>query len=308
MPVARFRRPRLAAALLLAGCQHEAATRAAPASLATSSASASADPQATEVQALSARLAAALSTREEALWSAWTTGAAPDLSKAPLVATREALALLQQAHPTAPLEARRRAHLEHFVVGELLARELFDDNAALANLEASATFALDGKDYAWRDLTRLLVHEKSAVKRRALWAQSLSAAERLDAALAHRDQTARAVLGSLGATSALELAAEARELDLDALGRAAVDFLDATDGAWARVVERRAHDELKLKPATLTRADLPRLARVPEAVDAAFPRAKTAERALALLAGLGLANEAGLTLELSEARARTRCR
>lgn len=242
---------------------------------------------------------------DEALWAHWTRGAPLDLAKAAAghqaLLSKEALATLRRAEDLGAGDARRLQILETWLLGELLARALAEDSATVANLEATATVAVDGKEQTWRELNRLLLSEKSAVKRRALWAASLKAAARVDAALAHRDEAARAFLASLDAPGALELAADARDLDLDALQRAADELLLRTDRRWQATLEALTAAELKLPVDKLVRADLPRLLRAPADVDAAFPKDKAAPCAVQTLSGLGFYGRAGLTLDLAEA-------
>jgi hypothetical protein len=263
------------------------------------------DPLRLRLDAIEAEAAEVLRAQDEALWSHWTTGAALDLARATAghdaLFSRACLDELRAARAALPApDARRAAHLERWLVGELLAKELAAENDAVASLEAGLTFFVDGKEVAWRDLPRLLRTEKSAVKRRALWKASLVAAERLDAALARRDLKAAELAMRLGSPSVLELAAEARELDLDELARTAETVLATTDDAWRAALQRQSDADMRLPLANLTRAELPRLVRVSPAADAAFPKEQIAPRAVAVLASLGLYGRPGLTLDLSE--------
>lgn len=206
---------------------------------------------------------------EEALWAHWTTGAPLDLAavKQPYRAllSRESLAL-----------ATERPDLHRFIAGELIAEGVAAEQRALSQLEATATFTLDGRALAWRELPRLLASEPSAVKRRALWAASHEAAKQLDDALAKRDQKRAEVLAELGLGADFE--EQARGLSLTTLRPEAEAFLTATDAEWAATLERLANDEVKLPVTALTRGDFPRLLRVPAAVDAEFSRDTFAAR------------------------------
>ena len=153
------------------------------------------------------------------------------------------------------------------------------ESETLANLEASVTFTVDGKELAWRDLNRLLVSEKSAVKRRALWNGAHAAALQLDAAVARRDEKARAVLAELGLPPPLTFAAQTRGLQLDALGALAEAELARTEQDWRVTLEALSEADVRLPLSALTRAELPRLLKVPALVDAEFPKAKIAARA-----------------------------
>lgn len=256
-----------------------------------------------KVEAIDAEAGVVLAATDDALWRHWTTGGSLDLGKAAL--GHEALfglstvEVLRRAGGLG-VEPRRAAHLERWILAEALSRALASENEAVASLEAGATFTVGDKEIAWRDLPRLLVNEKSALKRRALAAGAVTVAERLDGLLAHREDKAAEVLSRLSGGAPSQLAAATREIDLDALARAAREILAATDDAWRRTLRALSDQELKLPLEALTKADLPRLLKVPAAVDAAFPRASVATRALDTLAGLGLYGRPGMSFELSD--------
>jgi hypothetical protein len=164
------------------------------------------------LEQLEAEAHAAIAEADEALWRHWTQGAPLELKGG-----HEGLFSVGTLEYLRTETSERARHLEAFVVSELLSRALASDTEAIASLEAGATFTIDGREVAWRDLSRLLLSEKSAVKRRALWTGSLQVVERLSVLLAHRDEKERAVLASLGAPSPLELWAAVREVDVQVL-------------------------------------------------------------------------------------------
>lgn len=255
------------------------------------------------VDAIDAEAGVVLAAIDGALWRHWTAGESLDLGKATLghealfgLSTVEAL----RRAGGLGVEPRRAAHLEQWILAEALSRALASDNEAVASLEAGATFTVGDKEIAWRDLPRLLINEKSALKRRALAAGAVTVAERLDGLLAHREDKAAELLSRLSGGAPSQLAAATREIDLDAMARAAREILAATDDAWRRTLRALSDQELKLPLEALTKADLPRLLKVPAAVDAAFPRASVATRALDTLAGLGLYGRPGMSFELSD--------
>ncbi len=241
---------------------------------------------------------------DEALWSHWTQGTPLDLAAAAdagVAVTPQALVTLRRARALGADDERALQHLERFVVGDLLARGVSDESAVVANLDASLTVSVDGKDVRWRELNRLLVNEKSALKRKALWAAGLKTAEQLDAAVAKREAKVKDVLASLDVPSSLEFAAESREIDLEALAQTAELLLEWSEDAWRATLKQLSDGELKLPAEALTRADLPRLMKVPAAVDAAFPKGQLAPRAIQTLGTLGLYGRPGLTLDLADA-------
>ncbi len=260
---------------------------------------------AAKVDAIEQQAAQVVGAVDEALWQHWTTGAPIDLPAVTrgreTLFSRQSLLTLRRARELKAADPRRLANLEHWLGGELLARGVAAESEALANLEASTTFTVDGKELPWRDLNKLLVSEKSAVKRRALWNGSHAAALRLDAAIVRRDEKVKEVLTSLELPAPLDFAAETRGLDLDALQKSADEVLTRTDAEWKTTLQALNDATVKLPAGALTRGELPRLLKVPELVDAEFPKAKIATRAVQTLGTLGVYGQPGLTLDLAEA-------
>jgi hypothetical protein len=246
-------------------------------------------------------VAAVKKATEDALWTHWTTGAPIDTSvqaaaRAALV-TPERLELLQRARQLGVDDPRALDHLEAFLLTEKAALALAADTEALTSLEGSLTFPFEGKEVRWHDLNRLLAAEKSALKRKALWAASLPAAEKLDAALAARDEKLAALVAP---RRPFEVYALQRDLEPEAMRRVAEGVLTLTSEPWRLTLERLNAADTKLPVASLSRADLPRLMRVPAEVEVAFDKKTFAPRAIEVLSGLGLYGRPGLTLELSD--------
>ncbi|MCU0696543.1 MAG: hypothetical protein MUC96_08450 [Myxococcaceae bacterium] len=261
------------------------------------------DPELERLRAGVAQLERELSTAtraaDEALWAHWTTGAPLDAgvlaARRLLVATPQRLQLLEQASSRGVDDPRALGILESTLRAEALVAQLDVDDVGA--LEAALTFPAEGKEVRWRDLNRLLATEKSALKRKTLWSASLSAAEKLDAALAQRDaKLAQAVAPE----RPFDVYAEQRDVEPEAMRRVAEGVLTLTGEAWRLTLERLNAADTKLPVASLTRADLPRLMRVPADVELAFDKKVLAPRAIELLSGLGLYGRPGLTLDLTD--------
>jgi hypothetical protein len=252
-----------------------------------------------KVDALEKEVAQVVRAVDEALWQHWTTGVPLDLATATkghdALFSKQSLQTLHKARELRPGDARRIANLERWLGGELLARGVVAESDALANLESSATFTVDGKELPWRDLSKLLVSEKSAVKRRALWNASHAAALRLEAAVVRRDEKVKEVLASLDVPAPLDFAAETRGLDLDD------EVLTRTDAEWKATLQVLSDVDVRLPVSALTRGELPRLLKVSPAVDAEFPKGKIGTRAVQTLGTLGVYGKPGLTVDLAEA-------
>ena len=239
---------------------------------------------------------------DTALWSHWTSGAPIDWAalntKRDALLTTERLSLLKRALERGADDQLALEHLSVFLEAEAVSRSAAAEADAVATLLSTLTFTLDGKDVRWSDLNRLLATEKSALKRKALWTASLPAAEKLDAALAARDAKRAEALAP---KTVFAFEAEQRDVEPEAMRQVAEGVLELTSEAWRLTLERLNQADTKLPIATLTRADLPRLMRVPAEVDLAFGKKELAPRAIATLGSLGLYGKKGLTLDLSEA-------
>ena len=203
-----------------------------------------------EVTALGKEATALVKERDEALWAHWTLGAVLELDKPALkhaVLFEDAtLAKVRLARAKQLGNAVGLRRLDAWIVGERAARAAEAANGALAELEAASTFQLEDKELHWRELGKLLANEKSAVKRKALWAASRAAVPRIAEARRKRDEVIAQTPEAI-ATISDETAAIARAL------------LDEPRPEWKQVLEQLASSELGLPLDKVTRADLPRL-------------------------------------------------
>lgn len=246
-----------------------------------------------KVEALSRSAQGLLKSQDELIWKNWTEGAVRDIDET--YRGKEALFTPQSIHNVErlrelsqdPKEIRALTHLQNYVVGEYLAQSVNDVIDAIANLEASMSFTLDGRDYPYRNLERLLANEKSTVKRRELYAAATPSVERLSQSLRRKnEQLEELVVQGLGYSSYQAFGAELRQVNLDELGLIAEHILDVTERPYKEVLTKLAAQELQLPVDKLQRADIPRLFR-PVGVDAFFPKAELIPRAEATLKGMG---------------------
>ncbi|MHB8877844.1 MAG: chromosome segregation protein SMC [Myxococcaceae bacterium] len=266
-------------------------------------------PAKADVRPLAREAEALLRAQDEAVWSSWTQGTPLDLAKT--YGGHEKLFALESlktvdralAETQEPREVRALTHLKVYLAGEYLSRGLSEHADAIANLEASMTFTVEGKEVPYRELERLLATEKSTPKRRALYTAAGPAVERLTRSLERRDQRLGVLLGELGYKSYETYGAELRQVDLDELGFLAEEVLGRTEAAYLGVLEKLAQKELSLPAAQLRRADLPRLVR-PRGVDASFPKETLLPRATETLRGMGfdLGALANVKIDLAEGK------
>ncbi len=247
----------------------------------------------TEVKELSVQTQALLETQNRLIWELWTEGKPVDIAatykgKEGLFSIENIRKLDRLRQLTQePRELRALTALQSHVAGEYLSRELAEYNDAIANLEASLTFTVDGREVRYRDLERLLANEKSAVKRRALYTAAVPAIERLSQSLHRREQRTEELVKELGYPSYEAFGAELRQADLNRLSVLAEEILQATQEPYRTVMERLSQRELAMPFANITRADIPRLFRSREVEDA-FPKQESMLRVHASLQGLGV--------------------
>ena len=248
---------------------------------------------AAEVSRLASEAAGLLKSQEELVWRYWAEGARANVTSTyvgrsglfSLDNFREIDQLRQRT--TDPRELRALTALQSHFAGEYLSDQLAELNDAIANLEASLSFPVDGREVYWRDLERLLANERSAVKRKALYTGATPALERLNQLLRRREERTEELVRELGYPSYEAFGGELRQADLGQLGLLAEEVLQATEAPYKQVMERLSQRELGLPFASLTRADLPRLFR-PREADAFFAKDDMLRRAHGTLSGMGL--------------------
>jgi hypothetical protein len=248
---------------------------------------------ATEVKELAAQAQALLETQNRLIWEHWTEGKPVDIAatyrgKETLFSAENIRKLDRLRQLTQdPRELRALTALQSHFAGEYLAQALAENNDAIANLEASLTFNVDGRDVRYRDLERLLANEKSAVKRRALYTAAVPAIERLSQSLRRREERTEELVKELGYASYEAFSGELRQADLSRLSLLAEEILQATQEPYQVVMERLSQRELAMPFASISRADIPRLFRAREVEDA-FPKEEPLLRAHASVQGLGI--------------------
>ncbi|QAT87318.1 hypothetical protein EJ065_5787 [Corallococcus coralloides] len=246
-----------------------------------------------EVNALSAESALLLEEQHRLVWDFWTEGKPVDISatyggKQALFSLENLRRIDRLRHLTRdPRELRALTALHGHFAGEFLSRELAEHNDASANLEASLKLNVDGREVRYHDLERLLANEKSALRRRALYAAATPALTRLNQTLQRREARTRELVRQMGFESYEAFGSELRQADLERLAQLAEDVLQATQEPYRLVMERLAQRELGLPFAQITRADIPRLFRSREVEDA-FPKGESLAKAQATVAGMGI--------------------
>lgn len=248
---------------------------------------------AAEVARLASEAAALLKAQDLLVWGYWAEGARADVAST--YVGKEALFSLDnirkidrlRQRTTEPRELRALTALQSHFAGEYLSQQLAELNDAIANLEASLTFQVDGREVRWSELERLLANERSAPKRQALYTAATPALERLNPLIQRREQRTEELVRELGYASYEAFGGELRQADLGRLALLAEEVLQVTEAPYKDVMERLAQRELGMAFTSLTRADLPRLFR-PREVDGFFPQGELLLRAHGTLSGMGI--------------------
>ncbi|NTX00797.1 chromosome segregation protein SMC [Myxococcus sp. CA040A] len=247
----------------------------------------------TDVRALASRAETLLEAQHRLVWVFWTEGRHVDVSGT--YAGQEDLFTLDNIRKVDrlrqltqdPREVRALTALHSHFAGEYLSHALAEYNDASANLEASLTFTVDGKELRYRDLERLLANERSAARRKALYTAATPPLERLNQTLRRKEERAEELVKELGFPSYEAFGSELRQADLGKLSVLAEEILQATQAPYRLVMERLAQRELGVPFKDITRADIPRLFRSREVEDA-FPKGESLLKAHGTLSGMGL--------------------
>ncbi len=261
---------------------------------------------AAEVAALAAKTEALLRTQDELVWKSWTEGTPADLAKtyagSDAWLTPTAIASVERLRGMTSEATERLAlsHLHAYLVTEWLAQKTAPLSEEAARLEQTLTFGLAGAERPYRNLESLLASERSALLRKALYEGATPAVTKLSEVLARRRERTEALLVELGISSGA-LLVELRESELEPLVALANAVLTRTEGAFTTTLGRLSWTELQLPVERVSRADIPRLFRLP-ALDAAFPKADIFRRAATTLQGLGIdvSSMPNVTLDLKE--------
>ncbi|WP_338864373.1 chromosome segregation protein SMC [Myxococcus stipitatus] len=246
-----------------------------------------------DVRSLASRAEALLEAQHQLVWVFWTEGRHVDVSGT--YAGQEDLFTLDNIRKVDrlrqltkdPREVRALTALHSHFAGEYLSHALAEYNDASANLEASLTFTVEGRELRYRDLERLLANERSAARRKALYSAATPALERLNQTLRRKEVRAEELVKELGFASYESFGGELRQADLAQLSVLAEEILQATQAPYRVVMERLAQRELGVPFKDITRADIPRLFRAREVEDA-FPKGESLAKAQATLAGMNL--------------------
>jgi hypothetical protein len=246
-----------------------------------------------DVKDLSAQAEALLEAQHRLVWVFWTEGRHVDV--AGTYSGKENLFSIENIRKidrlrqltTDAREVRALTALHSHFAGEYLSRALAEYNDAAANLEASLTFTVDGRELRYRDLERLLANERTASRRRAMYAEATPAIERLNQTLRRKEERAEALVRELGFPSYEAFGSELRQADLGRLSVLAEEILQATQAPYRVVMERLSQRELGIPFKEITRADIPRLFRSREVEDA-FPKGESLLKAHGTLAGMNI--------------------
>jgi len=261
---------------------------------------------AAEVAALSSKAEALLRTQDELVWKSWTEGTPADLAKtyagSDTWLTPAAIASVDRLRgmTSGPADRLALSHLHAYLVTEWLAQKTAALSEEAAKLEQTLTFGPAGAERPYRNLESLLASERSALLRKTLYEGATPAVTKLAEVLARRRERTGALLTELGISSAA-LLVDLREVEVAPLVALANDVLTGTQGAFTTTLGRLSWTELQLPVERVSRADIPRLFRLP-ALDATFPKSEIFRRAASTLQGLGIDVTAmpNVTLDLKE--------
>jgi hypothetical protein len=185
-------------------------------------------------------------------------------------------------------EKRRLRYLLQFAFDGLLGLETRAESAELAGLEASLEIDPGDGPVPYRAVPIEQANEPEPGRRAALEeARNAVLVERLNPLHRAALERAHELCQAFGWPSYASAYAELRGIDLEALARQAASFLQATEEAYAAIVDPQLRRTGMPPLGELGRADLPRFFRAAD-LDPAFPADRLVASLADTLAGLGI--------------------
>jgi hypothetical protein len=185
-------------------------------------------------------------------------------------------------------EKRRLRYLLQFAFDGLLGLETRSESAELAGLEASLEIDPGDGPVPYRAVPIEQANEPEPDRRAALEeGRNAVLVERLNPLHRVALERAHALCRALGWPSYAAAYAELRGIDLEALARQATTFLEATEEAYAAIVDPQLQRTGMPPLGELRRADLPRFFRGAD-LDPVFPADRLVASLADTLAGLGI--------------------
>jgi hypothetical protein len=179
-------------------------------------------------------------------------------------------------------------HLLGFAFEGHLGQATKREATELAELESSLEVVVDSTAIPYRGVTVAVANEPDAGRRAAIEAaRDELLVERLNPLHLESLRRAHHLARELGWASYRDAWARLRRIDLDALAGQAGAFLDATDAAYAELVDPELERAGVPELGELRRSDLPRFFRAPD-LDDLFPASRLVPAFADTLAGLGI--------------------
>jgi len=203
-------------------------------------------------------------------------------------------------------EKRRLRYLLQFAFDGLLGLETRSESAELAGLEASLEIDPGDGPVPYRAVPIEQAYEPEPDRRAALEeGRNAVLVERLNPLHRVALERAHALCRALGWPSYAAAYAELRGIDLEALARQATTFLEATEEAYAAIVDPQLQRTGMPPLGELRRADLPRFFRGAD-LDPVFPADRLVASLADTLAGLGIDLGRQINVHLDDESRRTK--
>ena len=222
-------------------------------------------------------------------------GHKPDLEIEPIYERHEALFDRDAVERVGDVRQRaagedevRLRFLHQFALDGHLGAVTRDLEARLADLEASLEIEVDGEAIPYRMAPVVQANEGDRERRsRIEAARNALLAERLNPLYLEALERVHAACRDLGWPSYLDAYSDVRALDLRALAEELARFTEATEPAYAGILDPELERTVGLRLAELQRSDLVRFFRAPH-LDGLFPGERMVPALTETLAGLGI--------------------
>ncbi len=184
--------------------------------------------------------------------------------------------------------ARRLAYLLHFAVDGYLGQATKAETAEIAQREARLEVEVGGEGLPYRSAPIAQANEEDRERRASLEAaRNAVLAEQLNPLHLEAFERSRELVRELGWPSYRDAYAELRGVDLAALAEQAAGLLDATESAYAPIVDPELEPVVGARLGEIHRADVPRFFRAP-ALDGRFPAERLVDSFAQTMSGLGI--------------------
>ncbi len=184
-------------------------------------------------------------------------------------------------------EARALLYLEHAILAEFIRREVAKHDDKIRNTTASATLAVNGETFPYRQLEGHLAQEVDREKRKQIYDAALPVLKSLELPLIEKEEDIQAQALQAGFDGYVELSEHIRMAVFNTTAQRVDRFVEETDDLYESLLGEMSEILLGISPVDLRICDFPRMFRA-ELWDRYFEAGNLLSCAKETLKGLGI--------------------